>query len=140
MYKLRIAALAMAALLPGSAAHAAKPVYFHKPGVPREAFIADYSECQELAGGVRRPDIFVYSNNMITMAAGNFFAAFFEGDEMRDMQRNVMRTCMADKGYRRVEVTHARYKEVRELKDEAQLQALFDLAAAETPMGKVLPR
>jgi len=32
---------------------AADPVYFHKPDVAREAFVADYGECDELAGGVR---------------------------------------------------------------------------------------
>ena len=125
--------------LPAAAA-AAEPVYFHKAGVEREVFVADFGECTELAGGVRVEPMNVYSPNMVSMAAASFFAPFFEGSMRRGMTNNVLRTCMADKGYRRVEVSDAEEKSLRKLKADARVERLFTLATAPEPEGKVLPR
>lgn len=129
-----------ACLAYATAAASAPPVYFHKADVDRETFAADFGECNELTGGVRAPRMTVYSPNMYAMAAGSFFAAFFKGAEQRSMENNVLRTCMADKGYRRVEATGGIRKELKSLKLEARVDRLFALAAAPQAQGKVLPR
>lgn len=122
------------------AANAAEPVYFHKAGVEREIFVADLAECNELAGGVRVERMNVYSPNAVSMAAASFFAPIFEGSMRRGMTNNVLRTCMADKGYRRVEVSDLEEKSLRKLKLDARVERLFTLATATEPEGKVLPR
>ncbi len=134
----RLAAVAM--LAASAPALAAEPVYFHKAGVELAAFAADFEECNELAGGVRVERMNVYSPDMVTMAAASFFAPFFEGSMRRGMTNNVLRTCMADKGYRRVEVSDAEEKSLRKLEREARVERLFTLATAPQPEGKVLPR
>ncbi|HEX9964011.1 MAG TPA: hypothetical protein VGB04_03405 [Allosphingosinicella sp.] len=122
-------------------AAAAEPVYFHKPNVEREAFEADLSECVELAGGVRTPRHYLpYSPNIYAAAAGAFLAGFMASKEQRHMTKNVLRTCMTDKGYRRVEATDEVSDELKKL-DKAQRAArLFTLAAAAEPAGRVLPQ
>jgi hypothetical protein len=82
----------------------------------------------------------VYSPNMVAMAASSFFAPFFERSMQRGLTNNVLRTCMADKGYRRVEVSNSEEKRLRKLKAEERVERLFTLAAAPQPEGKVLPR
>jgi hypothetical protein len=118
----------------------AKPFYFHKADVGRERFVADYAHCQELAGGVRVARQNVYSPNIYAMAAGSFFAGFFASRERRGMIDNVLRTCMADKGYRRVEATDDEWKQLKRLDQKERVDRLFLLAAAPEPAGKVLPR
>jgi membrane peptidoglycan carboxypeptidase len=123
------------------AAAAAEPVYFHKPEVGREAFEADLSECVELAGGVRTPRHYLpYSPNVYAAAAGAFLAGFMAAKEQRHMMKNVLRTCMTDKGYRRVEATDAVSDELRKLDKAERAERLFTLAAAPEPAGQVLPQ
>ena len=136
---------AIAALLIGAAAIPlqpafAKPFYFHKADVEREAFVAEFSECQELATGVRAPRYHVYSPNIYAAAAGSFFAGFFGSREKRHMMSNVLRTCMADKGYRRVEPTDEIRKGLGKLDEKERVDRLFSLASSPKPQGKVLPR
>lgn len=138
MSKRLVIALVLAAS--PTAAAAAEPVYFHKANVDRETFVAEFGECNELAGGVRVARMNVYSPNMIAMAASSFFAPFFEGSMRRGLTNNVLRTCMADKGYRRVEVSDAEKKTLKSLAAEARVDRLFTLAAAPEAQGKVLPR
>jgi hypothetical protein len=134
-----IAAAALPLSLPAAAA--AEPVYFHKPNVEREAFEADLSECVELAGGVRAQRQAVpYSPNIYAAAAGAFLAAFMASKEQRHMTRNVLRTCMTDKGYRRVEATDAVSDELRKLDKAERAARLFTLAAAPEPAGRLLPQ
>lgn len=121
-------------------AFAAEPVYFHKAGVERTVFAADFEECNELAGGVRVEHMRVYSPDPIAMAAASFFAPFFESSVRRGMTNNVLRTCMADKGYRRVEVSDDEEKKLKKLEPEARVERLFTLATAPEAEGKVLPR
>lgn len=139
---MRRARLSIAAtLLLAPVAAAAEPVYFHKPDVEREAFEADLSECVELAGGVRRPNHYVpYSPNVYAAAAGAFLAGFMAGKEQRHMMKNVLRTCMTDKGYRRVEATDAVSDELRKLDKAERAARLFTLAASAEPAGRVLPQ
>jgi hypothetical protein len=135
----RTAVLFAALAIPLQSAGAA-PFYFHKASVDREAFVADFSLCQELAGGVRVEPVQVYSPNIYAVAAASFFAPFFASAERRHMANNVLRTCMADKGYRRVEATSETRKELKRLDEKARVDRLFSLASAPAPDGKVLPR
>jgi len=127
------------ALLVGTAASAAEPSYFHKPNVERERFVTDYLQCEELAGGVRRSTHQVYSANLYAVLAVSIFAGFMSSREQRANMQHVMRTCMADKGYRRVEASKSIRKELKGLSSEARVERLFALAASPEPEGKVLP-
>ena len=130
-----------ATLLLAPVAAAAEPVYFHKPNVERETFEADLSECVELAGGVRAPRHHApYSPNIYAAAAGAFLAGFMASKEQRQMTKNVLRTCMTDKGYRRVEATDSVSDELRKLDKAERAARLFTLAAAPEPAGRMLPQ
>lgn len=133
-----IAAVVLLAI-PGAAA--AAPIYFHKPSVAREAFQGNLSECVALAGGVGRvlPQT-VYSPNIYAAAAGAFLAGFMAAKERRHMIDNVLRTCMTDKGYRRVEASQAATASIKKLDQKAREERLYTLASAPEPDGKVLPR
>lgn len=133
-------AIALLAIVGTTPASAAPPSYFHRAGVDRETFVADYGACDALASGVRAPRYAVYSANIYAAAAGSFFAGFFGSRERRGMVDNVLRTCMADKGYRRIEATPETRKELNRLDEKARVDRLFQLASAASPTGKMLPR
>lgn len=139
---MRHARLSLAAsLLLAPCAALAEPVYFHKPNVDREAFEADLSECVELAGGVRvQRQTLPYSPNIYAAAAGAFLAGFMASKEQRHMTKNVLRTCMTDKGYRRVEAADAVSDELKKLDKAERAARLFTLAASAEPAGRVLPQ
>ncbi|MEA3009831.1 MAG: hypothetical protein QOJ91_1523 [Sphingomonadales bacterium] len=128
-------------LLAAPGAGLAEPVYFHKPNVDREAFQADLSECVDLAGGVRvQRQALPYSPNLYAAAAGAFLAGFMASKEQRHMTKNVLRTCMTDKGYRRVEATDAVSDELKKLDEAKRAERLFTLAASPEPAGRLLPQ
>ena len=130
-----------AALLLAPAAASAEPVYFHKPNVERAAFEADLAECVQLAGGVEAPaQPYVYSPNLYAAAAGAFLAGFMASKQKRQMVGNVLRTCMTDKGYRRVRASDSVSDELGKLDKAERAERLFTLAAAAEPDGKVLPQ
>lgn len=136
----RYGAVAAVALAWPAIADAA-PVYFHKPGVAQDIFVADMTECEDLAGAVRSPaQPYVYTPNLYAVAAASFFSGFFGASQRRGLIDNVLRTCMADKGYRRVEASPDTRKMLGTMTKEARVAHLFALAAAPTPAGKVLPR
>ena len=136
-----IKSIAAAILLAAPAAASAEPVYFHKPSVEREAFEADLSECVELAGGVhvQRQDV-PYTPNIYAAAAGAFLAGFMASKQRRQMTKNVLRTCMTAKGYRRVEATDSVSDELKKLDKAGREERLFTLAAADEPQGRTLPQ
>ncbi|HEX6375444.1 MAG TPA: hypothetical protein VFZ91_06960 [Allosphingosinicella sp.] len=132
-----IAAIAVAA----PAAAAAEPVYFHKPLVERAAFEADLAECVQLAGGVEAPDQpYVYSPNLYAAAAGAFLAGFMAAKQKRQMIGNVLRTCMTDKGYRRVRASEEVSDGLKKLSRKQREERLFTLASAAEPAGRLLPQ
>jgi hypothetical protein len=122
-----------------TAAEAAEPYYFNKAGVSRETYVADVGECTELAGGVRVQRQYMYTPNMYAAAAAGLFSGLMQGAERRRLHDAVERTCMADKGYRRLTVAKDMLKSLKELRDEARLARLLELAASPSPVGKVLP-
>jgi hypothetical protein len=56
------------------------------------------------------------------------------------MIENVLRTCMADKGYRRVRASKEMVSELRKLPEKERVDRLFVLASAPAAEGEVLPR
>lgn len=129
--------LAGAALLfPAPAS--ARGYYFNKPGISREAYMADVAECIELAGGVRRPaGPVLYSPNLIAAGLNGFFSGMMRSRERRRMVNMVERTCMADKGYARFEVDDRVIDEIHDLpSEEARADRLFGLAASTAPIGQ----
>ena len=127
------------ALLPGPAF--ARGYYFNRPGVSREAYMADVGECIELAGGVRPPNQNIpYSPNLIATGFVAFFAGMARSRERRRLGNLVERTCMADKGYRRYEVEDSVLDEIEDLRTvEARADRLFGLAASDAPVGRRAP-
>jgi hypothetical protein len=133
--------LLVAIALVAPAAASAEPVYFHKPEVARDAFEADLSECVQLAGGVQAPDQpYVYSPNLYAVAVTAFLAGFMAAKQKRQMVKNVLRTCMTDKGYRRVKATEAVSDELERLNRKQREERLFTLASAPEPAGTLLPQ
>lgn len=120
-------------------AHAEGPYYYHKAGVPREAYIADAGECAELAGGVRVQAPVAYTPNLYAAAAAGLFSGLMQGAERRRLRNKVERVCMADKGYRRLSIGKEDARAVRTLDERARLDRLFGLAAATVPVGTELP-
>lgn len=117
--------------------------YFSKPGISREAYLADAGECAELVGGARAPDrgpaYVTYPNTSYGAygaAIGLLLAGLLMGGEDKSAQRSVERTCMADKGYARMKVDKKMIRDIERLKDEQErLERLFTLASAEAPVG-----
>lgn len=121
-------------------AAAGEPYYFHQPGIDREAYAADVTVCRELAGmGEVRNTPVPYSANIYATMATALLSGFLHGAAERRHQAAIERTCMADKGYARVAIAKPELKRIRALpSDEARMDALFTLAAAEEKMGKDL--
>ena len=133
--------LLAALLLLAPAAASAEPVYFHKPSVERATFEADLAECVQLAGGVEAPEQpYVYSPNVYAAAAGAFLAGFMAAKQKRQMIGNVLRTCMTDKGYRRVKASEEVSDELEKLNRKQREERLFTLASAAEPAGRLLPQ
>ena len=133
--------MAIAAMLfVAPTAASADPIYYHKPQVSREAFEADLSECVQLAGGVRVERQYIYSPNLYAAAAGAFLAGFMASRERRHMIDNVLRTCMADKGYRRVRASDSATDSLKRLSSGQRAERLYVLASAAEPDGEVLPQ
>lgn len=132
-------ALAAPVLLLGTPAVAGDPYYFHKPQVERDAYMADVAECATLAGGVRVENQTIYSANAYQQMASALFAPLFAGAERRRIQGRVERTCMADKGYRRMAVDKPTISAIRKLEGKARLDRLFALASDAAPVGKEMP-
>jgi hypothetical protein len=132
-----LAGLTGAALLIAVPAQA-RGYYFNKPGVSREAYMADVAECIELAGGVRPGStVAPYSPNLVGALAGAFFAGMSRGRERRRLIGMVERTCMADKGYSRFEVGDDVLDGIEDLPNEAdRLERLFRLASEAEPVGR----
>jgi hypothetical protein len=135
---------AVAAALAPAPASARDHYYFNRPNVSREAYAADVSECAELAGGARAPQmgpVYVAVPNTlyggIGAAIGILFAGLLAGNPDKRVKRSVERTCMADKGYGRFEVEEDLIDEIQAIADEqARLDRMFALASAETPVGR----
>ncbi|HEX8419155.1 MAG TPA: hypothetical protein VF638_03985 [Sphingomonas sp.] len=134
------AAVAFAMIIvPGAAS--ARSIYFHKTDVSRDTFAADALECESLAAGVEAPSaVQPYSSNIYAAGTAAFLSGFMKSRARRGMIENVLRTCMADRGYRRIEASDEEDKAISKVSGPARLERLAVLAAASEHQGKVLPR
>ena len=82
----------------------------------------------------------MYAANPYAAAAGGFFAGIMASRERRAVTNNIMRTCMADKGYRRFVTSKILMKELGALRDEDRTTRLHGLAADPNPKDEALPR
>ena len=119
----------------------AEPYYFHQPGIDRESYAVDVTQCRELAGmGEVQRVAAPYSANIYATMATAFLGGFLRGAEKRRHHANIERICMADKGYTRMSIEKTELKRIRELEhDEARMDALFTLASAPQAIGEELP-
>lgn len=92
-----------------------------------------------LAGGVRVAKQAIYSANPYQQIASAFFAPLIAGAERRRIQSRVERTCMADKGYRRMTVDKPTINAIRKLEAKERLDRLFALASEAVAVGKEMP-
>ncbi|MEO7177932.1 MAG: hypothetical protein ABIW83_03735 [Allosphingosinicella sp.] len=102
----RIAAVAL--LLAASPAAAADEeddpdyFFFHKPGVSKEAALADWEECRDLASAVEPPrGPSVYTPTVAGAAAAGLVQGFIRGGQRRHMADAAFRKCFQVKGYGR---------------------------------------
>jgi len=72
------------------------------------------------------------------VAIGWLFAGLAAGAELRRKVSRIERTCMADKGYRRLALDKDANREIGKLEGAARHERMFALVAAENPNGKVL--
>lgn len=129
------------AVIAAPASASARSIYFHKAGVDRDAFAVDALYCQSLAEGVQAPSTHQpYSSNVYATGTVALLSGFMKSRARRGMIDNVLRTCMADKGYRRIEASEEIGKALDKLSGAERLERLAELAAADEPQGKVLPR
>lgn len=120
-------------------AHADEPYYYNRAGITRESYMADANECAELAGGVSVQTPYTYAPNMYAAAATAFFSGLMKSSERRRLQNKVERTCMADKGYRRLSIGKDQASALKALDEKSRLDRLFELAASTSPLGTELP-
>lgn len=133
------AVIVAATAMPSSAS--ARSIYFHKAGVERDTFAGDALYCQSLAEGVQAPSAYQpYSSNVYAAGTAALLGGFMKSRARRGMIDNVLRTCMADKGYRRIEASKEVGESLEKLSGAERLERLAELAAADEPQGKVLPR
>ncbi|TRW16915.1 hypothetical protein [Glacieibacterium frigidum] len=125
------------ASVPASAA--AGSIYFHKAGVDRATFISGAEVCEGLAGGVVVRPQTSYSADPIAAGVGGLLGGIAASRQRRAVVDSILRTCMADRGYRRVESSTLR-KELARLDSGARLDRMHALATAADPDGVVLPR
>lgn len=105
----------------------------------REAFDGDLGSCVELAGGVSIQRQTVATPNPFAAAAAAFMGGLMAARERRAFTANIMRTCMADRGYRRIGAPKPILAEVQMLEGSERLSRLFELAA-QPAAGTELPR
>jgi hypothetical protein len=135
-----VASLAVCLLLYAEPASAGPAFYFYKPAVEKAVFVTELGTCIELAGGASPSRAQTYSATPYAAAIGGLFSGIMASRERRAMVLDIMRTCMTDKGYRRVTAPVAVAKALNALDDEPRAARLFELATASTPLGEVLPK
>ena len=144
---MRMAGLAAAIALlvaaaPASAADDAEDpdnFFFHKPGVSREAALADWEECRDLASAVEPPrGPSVYTPTVAAAAAAGFAQGFIRGGQRRHMGEAAMRKCFQVKGYARYGMTKEEAKQLYSGGWKTMREKLADKAAGPAPTQPAL--
>jgi hypothetical protein len=127
--------------LAATPAQAGDHYYWHKAGVDRDTFRAEAVECEEMALAARPPRVQApYTPNPIAAGVGGLLSGFMNAKARRQMGETNMRRCMASKGYSRISVPGKVVDEVGRLEGEARIDRMAEMAAAEPPLGPVLPQ
>ena len=136
---------AFALLLAGAPAVAADDeddpdnFFFHKPGVSREAALADWEECRDLASAVEPPQgPSVYTPNVAAAAAAGFARGWIRGGQRRHMAEAAFRKCFQVKGYSRFEIGKEEAKQLYSGSWKEMREKLADKAAGPAPSQPAL--
>jgi hypothetical protein len=138
-----IAALALLLAAAPAAAQEAEDdpdnFYFHKPGVSKEAALADWEECRDLASAVEPPrGPSVYTPNVAAAAAAGFAQGFIRGGQRRRMGEAAMRKCFQVKGYGRYGMTKEEAKQLYSGGWKTMRERLADKASGPAPTEPAL--
>jgi hypothetical protein len=113
--------------------------FFQKPGVSREAALADWEECRDLASAVEPPrGPSVYTPNVAAAAAAGFAQGFIRGGQRRHMGEAAMRKCFQVKGYSRYAMTKEEAKQLYSGGWKTMREKLADKAAGPAPSEPAL--
>jgi hypothetical protein len=143
MRVVRIAAIAcVLAAVPASAAEEADDpdnFFFHKPGVAREAALADWEECRDLASAVEPPrGPSIYTPTVAGAAAAGIVQGFIRGGQRRHMAEAAFRKCFQVKGYARYEISKEEAKQLYSGGWKEMREKLADKAAGPAPSQPAL--
>lgn len=141
----RIWTAAIATMLAAAPAAAADDVedpdyfFFHKPGVSKEAALADWEECRELASAVEPPrGPSIYTPNLAGAAAAGLVQGFIRGGQRRHMGDAAFRKCFQVKGYGRYGMTKEEGKLVYSGSWKEMREKLAERATGPAPSQPVL--
>ena len=113
--------------------------FFHKPGVTREAALADWEECRDLASAVEPPrGPSVYTPNVAAAAAAGLAQGFIRGGQRRRMAEAAFRKCFQVKGYGRYGMTKEEAKLLYSGGWKEMREKLADKAAGPAPSQPAL--
>ena len=113
--------------------------FFHKEGVAREAALADWEECRDLASAVEPPrGPSVYTPNVAAAAAAGFMQGLMRGAQRRHMFDAALRKCFQVKGYKRYEMTKEEGKLLYSGGWSAMREKLADKSTGPTPSQPAL--
>ena len=113
--------------------------FFHKEGVSKEAALADWEECRDLASAVEPPrGPSVYTPNVAAAAAAGLVQGFIRGSQRRHMGEAALRKCFQVKGYGRYEMSKGEAKLLYSGGWKAMKEKLADRAAGPAPSQPAL--
>ena len=113
--------------------------FFHKPGVSREAALADWEECRDLASAVEPPrGPSVYTPTVAGAAAAGLVQGFIRGGQRRRMGEAAFRKCFQVKGYGRYGMTKEEAKQLYSGGWKVMREKLADKAAGPAPAQPAL--
>ena len=114
-------------------------VFFHKEGAAREAVLADWEECRDLASAVEPPrGPSMYTPNVAAAAAAGFMQGLIRGKQRRHMFDAALRKCFQVKGYKRYEMSKEEAKLLYSGNWKVMREKLADKATGPTPSQPAL--
>lgn len=114
-------------------------VFFHKEGAAREAVLADWEECRDLASAVEPPrGPSVYTPTVAGAAAAGFMSGLIRGAQRRHMFDAALRKCFHVKGYKRYEMPKEESKLLYSGNWKVMREKLADKATGPTPSQPAL--
>jgi hypothetical protein len=113
--------------------------YFHKAGVSKEAALADWEECRDLASAVEPPrGPSLYTPTVAGAAAAGLVQGFIRGGQRRRMGDAAFRKCFQVKGYGRYGIPKEEGKLLYSGDWKVMREKLADKASGPAPSQPVL--